>query len=83
MTTPNDRARYLDTCDAALADKPRLAAVFDLEWREAFSADVVAQPCSAVVGYPTAYWLPMLYQHFPEMHPEDIQHRIERGLDLL
>lgn len=77
------RADYLNKCDAALADKPRLSAVFDPTWRAAFRADVLAQPESAVVGYPTAYWLPMMDLLGPDMFPPEIQARVETGLEVL
>jgi hypothetical protein len=77
------RAEYLDKCDAALADKPRLSAVFDPAWRAAFRAEVLAQPESAEVGYPTAYWLPMMDVMSPGMFPPRIQASIDAGLDVL
>ena len=83
MTTPEDRARYLDTCDGALADKPRLAAAFDPEWRAHFRKRILALPASAQPGYPWVYWLPMMHNMFPEMFPADLQARVERGLESL
>lgn len=77
------RADYLDKCDAALADKPRLSAVFDPAWRAAFRAEVLAQPETALVGYPTAYFLPMMDICVPGMFPPEIQARVEAGLDIL
>lgn len=83
MTSPDDRARYLDTCDAALADKPRLAAAFDPEWRAEFREHILALPPDAQPGYPLVYWLPMMHAMFPEMFPAHLQACVEVGLDAL
>lgn len=83
MTTPADRARYLDACDGALADKPRLARAFDPAWRAEFRERILALPADAQPGYPWLYWLPIMHSMFPQMFPTDLQARAERGLDAL
>ncbi|MCC6426053.1 MAG: hypothetical protein IT435_04460 [Phycisphaerales bacterium] len=78
------RADYLNRCDAALADKPRLAAVFDAAWRGDLRARALAEPQDPAFGYPTAYWWPMLDLMSPggAFAPE-VQARMETGLDVL
>lgn len=78
------RADYLNRCDASLADKPRLAAVFDPAWRADLRARALAEPQDPTFGYPVAYWWPMLDVMSPggAFDPE-IQTRVEMGLDVL
>lgn len=77
------RADYLDKCDAALADKPHLSAVFDQGWRANLRARALAEPQDPAFGYPTAYWWPMLEVLDRVAFPSEIQARIETGLDVL
>lgn len=83
MSTPDDRARYLDRCDAALADMPRLTVAFDPDWRAGFRERILALPPDAQPGYPWVYWLPMMHAMFPEMFPAHLHARVEFGLDVL
>jgi hypothetical protein len=78
------RAEALDRCDAALCDKPRLAAVFDAAWRAELRSVALAEPQDPAFGFPMAYWWPMLDVLNPGgSFPPDIQRRIETGLDVL
>ncbi len=77
------RADCLDKCDAALADKPRLSAVFDPAWRADFRTRALAEPEDPAFGYPPAYWWPMLERDWPPCFPPEIQRGVEVGLDVL
>lgn len=83
MTTPAERAEYLEICDRALADKPRLSLVFDPPWRAGFRARVLAAAPDEVVGYPPSYWIPMLSEILPDAYPGDLQDRVETALDII
>lgn len=78
------RMDYLDRCDASLADKPRLSAVFDPAWRADLRARALAEPPDPTFGYPVAYWWPMLDVMCPGgAFAPQFQTRIETGLDVL
>ena len=77
------RAEYRNVCDAALADKPRLSAVFEPTWRASFWADVLAQPEAAAASGPVAYWLPMMGQLEPGLFPPKLHAGVEAGLEVL
>lgn len=83
MTTPGERAEYLDFCDRALENKPRLSLVFDQTWRAGFRARVLAAAPDDVVGYPPSFWIPMLSEILPDSYPADLQDRVETALDVL
>lgn len=69
------RLQALDRCDAALADKPNLASVFDEEWRASFRARAEADH-NPYFGFPTAYY-------WPELPDRQLHERIEAGLGLM
>lgn len=80
MSTREDRIKYLDICDAPLGTKPRLASVYDQQWRQEFRAEILALPDDSVAGYPAVYWLPMLHRMNAEVFPVDLQERVEYAL---
>jgi hypothetical protein len=83
MNTCKDHAKYLDTCGAALADKPRLASIFNRQWRTEFREKILTHPDNSTPGYPTVYWLPMLHQMCPDKFPIDLHDRCEHALDVV
>lgn len=71
--------RQLDECDAALADKPNLAAVFDPEWRKQHRHKMLNAASPADVSYPSSYAKP----HNDMFYPPDYQQRLEEGAAVL
>lgn len=71
--------KMFDESDAALAERPNLAAVFDRRWRREFRERTLNAQSRADLSFPNSYAKPD--QEF--MHPEDYQDRLEQGLAIL
>jgi len=71
--------RELDECNAALDDKPNLAAVFDHSWRKEHRSKMLNANSPAEVWYPSSYAKP----HNDMFYPPDYQLRIEEGAAVL
>lgn len=71
--------RVLNQCDAALADKPTLASVYDAHWRAEFRKQRLNSESMADVSYPSAYAVHILEVTLPA----DYQMRIEEGARIL
>ena len=69
----------LDKCDAALADKPALAEIYDAPWRSEFRDRTLSAERMADVAYPSAYAVHVLELFFPP----DYQKRINDGAAIL
>ena len=69
----------LDECDAALADKPNLAAIFDEQWRKEHRERMLNADSQFDVWYPSTYAKP----HQDGFYPTDYQQRLEEGADVL
>lgn len=69
----------LDECDAALADKPNLVAIFDEQWRKEHRERMLNADSQCDVWYPHAYAKP----HQDDFYPTDYQQRLEEGAAVL
>ncbi len=69
----------LDECDAALADKPNLAAIFDEQWRKEHRERMLNADSPFDVSYPSTYAKP----HQDIFYPPDYQQRLEEGAGVL
>ena len=69
----------LDECDAALADKPYLAGIFNEAWRQEHRANMLGADSRADVWYPASYAKP----HNDLLYPPDWQQRLEEGASVL
>lgn len=71
--------QQLDECDAALVNRPSLAAVFNKQWREEHRRKMLNAESSANVSYPSSYAKP----HQSLFYPPDYQQRLDEGASIL
>lgn len=69
----------LNKCDAALADKPMLASIYNQTWRQNFRNSVLAVDKLNDVKYPDTYAVPI----FEGLFPPCFQYRLEEGASIL
>ena len=70
----------LDKCDAALADKPNLASIYNPQWRAEFRQSALDSDTINDVAYPSAYSIPIFEDL--GLYPKCYQSRLEEAAGL-